>query len=203
MIKKLVIFDLDGVLVDACDWHKEALNGALREVCDYEIGEVEHNETFNGIPTRVKLKILSEMGIVDKKDHKLINDLKQKETIKLIETKATPQKDKVELIEHILEKDYFLACYTNSIKETAFLMLHKSGILNKFHYVLTNEDVSRPKPHSEGYNFLMRYFDVEPKNCFIIEDSPKGLEAAFGSGATVIAVKNPSEVNVKNLARWL
>ena len=34
---ELVIFDLDGVLVDACEWHRVALNEALQEVCQYEI----------------------------------------------------------------------------------------------------------------------------------------------------------------------
>lgn len=34
---KLIIFDLDGVLVDACEWHRIALNLALKERCSYEI----------------------------------------------------------------------------------------------------------------------------------------------------------------------
>ena len=70
---KLVIFDLDGVLVDACEWHKDALNNALERVCNYKITEKDHKEVFNGIPTRIKLNILSERGIVDTKEHVLIN----------------------------------------------------------------------------------------------------------------------------------
>ena len=62
MKSKLVIFDLDGVLVDACDWHRIALNRALKQACDYEISPEDHYSTFNGIPTRVKLQKLTEMG---------------------------------------------------------------------------------------------------------------------------------------------
>ena len=39
---KLVVFDLDGVLVDACEWHRVALNKALKALCDYEISLEEH-----------------------------------------------------------------------------------------------------------------------------------------------------------------
>ena len=58
---KLVIFDLDGVLVDACEWHRIALNEALKKACDYEISLEDHYSTFNGIPTRVKLEKLTEL----------------------------------------------------------------------------------------------------------------------------------------------
>ena len=34
---KMVIFDMDGVLVDACEWHRIALNEALQEVANYTI----------------------------------------------------------------------------------------------------------------------------------------------------------------------
>ena len=44
---KLVIFDLDGVLVDACEWHRVALNEALKEVCNYEISLEDHYGEFN------------------------------------------------------------------------------------------------------------------------------------------------------------
>ena len=68
-MNKLFIFDLDGVLVDACEWHKNALNEALHKVCSYKISKEEHISTFNGIPTREKLKILSLRGIIDEAKH--------------------------------------------------------------------------------------------------------------------------------------
>ena len=52
---ELVIFDLDGVLVNACEWHRVALNEALIDVCDYEISLQDHYSTFNGIPTKKSL----------------------------------------------------------------------------------------------------------------------------------------------------
>ena len=78
---KLVIFDLDGVLVDACEWHRLALNEALKDVVGYEISLDDHYREYNGTPTKVKLQKLESKGIVEKRDFAVIQDLKQKKII--------------------------------------------------------------------------------------------------------------------------
>ncbi len=55
---KLILFDLDGVLVEAQDWHYEALNRAL-ELFGMPISRYDHLSTYNGLPTRKKLEMLS------------------------------------------------------------------------------------------------------------------------------------------------
>ena len=198
-MRRLVIFDLDGVLVDACEWHRVALNQALMEVCGcgYEISYRDHIETFNGTPTRQKLKKLSSWGKVVPSLHEQIYLLKQKKTIELIEANSQIKDEKQKMIRALRREGIHVACYTNSIRKTANLMLEKAGILNLFEYVLTNQDVANPKPDPEGYKFLMKHFDVRGENTFIVEDSPKGLEAARESGANVIEVLNAQCVNLE------
>ena len=58
MTIKAVFFDMDGVLIDAKDWHYEALNQALR-LFGMEISRQELLQKFDGLPTKVKLKTLS------------------------------------------------------------------------------------------------------------------------------------------------
>lgn len=203
MHKKLFIFDLDGVLVEACDWHRDALNEALKETADYCISQEDHINIFNGIPTKIKLQILSEWGIIESNQHDKINQLKQRKTIEIINQKAFLRQEKVELMDEIINLGHHLACYTNSIKQTATLMLEKTGILNKFEIVLTNQDVVSPKPSPEGYIYLIDRFGVNRGDCYIIEDSPKGIEAAMLSGANVIQVRNADEVTLQNLRSLL
>jgi len=191
---KLIIFDLDGVLVDACEWHRVALNKALKEVCDYEISEKDHYETFNGIPTKVKLAKLTEMNIVPESNHKKIYDLKQHMTIETINENAACRPEKIDMINYLREKGCYIACFTNSIRETATLMLDKTGVLEHLDYLVTNEDVENSKPDPEGYSFLVEKFNVSKEDVIIVEDSPKGLEAAYASGCNVIEVKNPEQV---------
>jgi len=193
---KLIIFDLDGVLVDACEWHRVALNAALKEVCDYEISLEDHYEIFNGIPTKVKLQTLTDMGIVSKKQHQKVYDLKQTKTVETINKLAKIRDEKIVLLETLKDKGYSLACYTNSIRLTANLMLEKTGIYHLFDKVLTNQDVKKSKPDPEGYELLMSHFGASKKQTLIVEDSPKGILAAQASGAKLMKVENPDCVDL-------
>jgi HAD superfamily hydrolase (TIGR01509 family) len=203
MPKKLFIFDLDGVLVDACNWHRDALNEALHEICNYTISLQDHISVFNGIPTKKKLEILSNRGVVPIEKHHEINVLKQNKTIKIIEQRAFVREEKIQMIKEIREKGHIVCCYTNSIRKTANLMLEKTGIKKLFHEVLTNQDVRNPKPDPEGYLFLMNKYGYDGSKTYIIEDSPKGIEAASKSNANVIEVKNTEQVNSSLIRRYL
>tara|TARA_Y100000296_G_C5032852_1_gene185747 strand:+ start:44 stop:646 length:603 start_codon:yes stop_codon:yes gene_type:complete len=199
----MFIFDLDGVLVDACDWHKDALNEALKQVCGYQISQEEHIKTFNGLPTKTKLQILSENNILHRDKHIDVYNIKQQKTIDIINRKAHHQQEKIDLINFLKEKDFIVCCFTNSIRQTAELMLTKTGILDLFDSLVTNQDVKNPKPSPEGYIHLMEKFKVEKNMCYIVEDSPKGLKAAEASGANVIKVKNSQDLNLKFIRKYI
>ena len=203
MSKKMFIFDLDGVLVEACDWHRDALNEALEEVCNYTICPDDHISVFNGIPTSKKLQILSKRGIVPPEKHKEINDLKQKKTVQIIQQNAFIREEKIKMIKEVRDRGHTVCCYTNSIRMTTDIMLEKTGIKDLFHDILTNQDVQERKPSPEGYLFLMKKHDYKNNDTYIIEDSPKGIEAATKSGANVIKVKNAEEVDLNLIRRYL
>jgi len=197
------IFDLDGVLVDACDWHKQALNRALLEVCNYQISNEEHIKTFNGIPTKKKLEILNEKKIVKKKDFDKIFELKQKYTVDCIKKLSKKRKEKIELLEYCKENNIRVFCYTNSIRKTAELMLETSGVKDYFEFILTNEDVDKPKPHEEGYELLLKKYKLDPYKTLIFEDSPKGLASAWKTECDVYQVRNIDDLNLSLVKRLM
>jgi HAD superfamily hydrolase (TIGR01509 family) len=199
MDTKLIIFDMDGVLVDACEWHRIALNEALQEVCNYQISLEDHYKIFNGIPTKVKLKKLKELGIVKEEYFEKIENLKQKKTIDIINKMANERQEKIELLKYIKSKNLKTACYTNSIRMTAELMLKKTGVLSFLDLLITNQDVNKPKPHPEGYLLILKSLNISKNNTIIIEDSPNGLQAATLSGCRVLKVEGPEDVNIKLL----
>ena len=140
---KAVLFDLDGVLVDACDWHYDALNRALKDVVNYTIDRDSHDKIYNGIPTLTKLSILKEMGIIREEDFTEISDRKQWYTIQVINDFCTESVSKISLMKLLKAEGYKLGCVTNSIRKTAELMLERSGILEYMDVVITNEDNKR------------------------------------------------------------
>lgn len=196
---KAVIYDLDGVLVDATEWHYESLNEALIEIVGFKISREEHLTTFNGLPTNTKLEILNKQGKLPKELYQKIWEKKQEKTIEVIEKDATVDPSKIRL--HSGTIQYRKACVTNSIRKTALLMLEKTGQLAYMDFVISNEDVKNPKPSPEGYMQAISKLELDPKECMIVEDSPKGIAAAKSSNAHVYEVSGYPEVTLDNIMK--
>lgn len=194
MSLRLVIFDMDGVLVEACEWHRVALNEALQEVAGWEIPIEEHYTTFNGLPTKTKLNLLVEAGTLTPEQSPLVNELKQAKTVEIIERLAKKRNEKIELITWLKGNSINVACFTNSIRETATLMLEKTGVYEHLDMLVTNQDVHEAKPHPEGYLKILEHYKVTASETLIVEDSPKGLASAYASGCSVMEVKNSEQV---------
>lgn len=194
---KAILYDLDGVLVDATEWHYESLNMALKDVAGFIIKRDEHIQIFNGLPTQKKLEILHEQGRLNKELFEKVWQQKQEKTFEVIEKNAFIDQTKIRL--HNGTKNYRKVCVTNSIRKTALAMLEKTGQLEFMDFVISNEDVSSPKPSPEGYNMAMTKLCLNTKECLVVEDSPKGLESALLSGAHVYEVSGYHDVTLENI----
>jgi HAD superfamily hydrolase (TIGR01509 family) len=192
---KLVVFDLDGVLVEAKEIHFDALNSALKNVDEkYVISWEEHLRTYDGLKTYDKLKLLSEYkGLpLDKSiQEKIFND-KQIFTTRALNDLQKNQK-LIDIFTKLKEENFKIACCSNSVKNTVDLVLDKLGIDKFFDLKLSNANVKFAKPHPEIYWKAMSYFGALPEETLIIEDSPTGLTSAYKSGAKVLRVKDPND----------
>lgn len=200
---RAILYDLDGVLVHACDWHYDAFNKALLDIANYSIPYDIHISTFNGIPTKEKLKILQEQRIIDTSQFDSIFEAKQRFTEEIINATATPYIEKIELHEYTNGLNKISACVTNSIRKTATLMLEKTLQLRYMKIVVSNEDVIKGKPQPDPYIFAMKRLSVCPVETLIIEDSDVGYRSAIESGANVRRVSECCQVNKGNVVKWL
>ena len=83
---KLIIFDLDGVLVDARELHYNALNKALESIDKkYVINREEHLSTYDGLSTTKKLNLLTKKKRLPKELHNSVWRVKQEMTRQIIE----------------------------------------------------------------------------------------------------------------------
>ena len=197
---KLAIFDLDGVLIDSKEIHFLALNGALKSVdSKYVINETDHATKYDGLSTSKKLEILNSEKSLPKEQFKLIWDLKQKITSKLLE-EIKIDKELISFMEILKRNDIRIALASNSIKSTIDLVLMKLGIQEYMSLILSNEDVTFPKPHPEIYWKTMSYFGALPDNTIIFEDSYIGRLAAQRSGAHLIPVDSRKDLTLEKIA---
>ena len=196
---KLIIFDLDGVLVDARQLHYESMNAALASINkDWTIPIEEHLSTYDGLPTRKKLKMLTDNKGIPEDLHHAIWELKQKKTIDIIDGYA-PDDRMAGILRTLKSEGYQIACATNSIRDTAKLQLIRRGFIEYIDYLYTNQDVINSKPHSEIYLRCMIRALADPAETLIVEDSHIGRKAAAGSGAHVCAVENSSDVTLHKI----
>jgi HAD superfamily hydrolase (TIGR01509 family) len=196
---KLVIFDLDGVLVEAKEIHYEALNKALGE---YAISWDEHLSVYDGLKTNQKLDMLHEHKGLPKEQFKEIWNNKQKYTLEALRD-LKPNHQLQVCMDMLIAEGYKLAVCSNSIRKTILTVLSKFDIIDRFDLILSNEDIINSKPHPEMYWKAMSKMGVLPEETLIVEDSPYGLLAAARSKAYVMRVGSPKEITYININKYL
>ncbi|MBD3832932.1 MAG: HAD family phosphatase [Brevundimonas sp.] len=190
---KAILFDMDGVLIDAKDWHYEALNDALA-LFGMEIGRDAHLSTYDGLPTRTKLEMLTETRGLPRRLHSVINQVKQKRTAEIAIQRCKPTFNHAFALSRLRDDDMKMAVCSNSIRKTIELMMELSGLSQHLDLIVSNEDVSKAKPDPEMYLKAMSELGVQPHETLILEDNEHGIQAARASGAQVLVIGTPDDV---------
>lgn len=197
---KLIIFDLDGVLVEAKKIHYDALNDALGE--KYKISWSEHLSVYDGLKTSQKLNMLSERKGLPTESHSNIWSKKQSLTIEKLKT-LKPNLQIKDSIKKLSDEGYKIACCSNSIRKSVLTMLSKMELIEYMDLILSNEDVKNSKPHPEIYWKAISTLGFLPEETLIVEDSPYGLLSASRSNSHVMRVVSPEEVTYENIKKYL
>ena len=200
---KAIIFDLDGVLVDAKLIHYTALNMALEELdSSYVIPWNEHLSIYDGLKTNQKLELLTKNVGLPVDSYTQIWNRKQEITLSLV-SKLEVNKKLVSIFQKLKSDGYLLACASNSIRRSVLTMLSKIGIIEYMDLILSNEDVRNAKPHPEIYWKSMSMLGVYPKEVLIVEDSPPGLLAASATGASILRIAHTEDLTYDVLSNKL
>jgi len=187
-----IIFDLDGVLVNADGWHEEAF---IRAMSDYGY-EVSPNLKRKGYSTLGRLKALSQMGRAPQ-DFKAVAELKQKYTKETVEARCVP-------VDRIIEAVDFAARYTNGkiavatncSKISAIEMLTRSGLITFFDIVVTSNDVKgKLKPHPKLYLEASYGLGIFSKKCLAIDDCDIGILSAVDAMCRTLRIRNFNDLD--------
>jgi HAD superfamily hydrolase (TIGR01509 family) len=195
---KAIIFDMDGVLIDAKDWHYQALNKAL-QLFGIEISRYDHLVTFDGLPTKDKLKMLSMENNLPLELHSFINEMKQQYTMEIVYANCKPKFYHQYALSTLRKDNYKIAVCSNSIKNSIQVMMEKAGLINYLEFFLSNQDVKNGKPDPEMYILAIQKLGLAPHECLIVEDNPNGIKAAEASGGHVLKIDQIEEVNYYNI----
>jgi beta-phosphoglucomutase len=197
-----IVFDMDGVLVDAREWHYIALNKALG-LFGYTISAEEHENDFDGLPTRKKLEMLSARNGLPIQMHDFINTLKQKYTVDLIHQFCRPTFKHEYALKRLKEENYKIGLASNSISATIELMMKKTALDKYLDEFVSAEEVTNGKPAPEIYEVIFKRFAIDPCSVIVIEDNENGIKAATQAGAHVLRVSDPSEVDLERIHNFI
>ena len=190
---KLILFDLDGVLVNTKNIHFDALNEALGERA---VTRDQHLSLYDGMTTMNKLRL---MGFSESESKKIFYN-KQLYTYRRLDS-IESNDDIIDLFLELKKEGYEIGICSNAIKKTVVKCLSRVGITHLCDFYLCSGDVVNPKPHPEIYWKAMSTVGVLPEETLIVEDSHVGLLAAHRSSANVIRVNSPDDVNLGLIER--
>lgn len=192
---KAIIFDMDGVLVDAKEWHFDALNDAL-QLFGFKISRFDHLRRYDGLPTRKKLEMLTEACGFPRGLHHFTNRMKQQFLLEIAARECVPNQQHLHTLESLREQGYATALASNSIRMTVDVLMEQTALGPMMDFTLSNEDVAAPKPNPDIYQLAMQRLGFEPHECLVVEDGEYGVRAAKEAGAHVLRVHSVHDVHL-------
>lgn len=189
-MKRAVIFDMDGVLVDSEYAYLEARKKVMK-TAGYEISD-EYNYGFTGVTYEKMWKKL-------KKDFQLPDDITTyigqmkkiwTEIVDYNGVKAMPSA--IELVEKLSLLNIPMAVASSAPLKEIKSNLKSLGIINHFSVLLSAEDVRASKPAPDVFITAAQRLQLNCNKCIVIEDSTHGVAAANAAGIFCIGYVKPN-----------
>lgn len=200
-MERYCVFDLDGVLIDADELHRVALNRALDLNAQRPLTMEEHLTIYKGLPTQKKLDKLIALGRVSEYMRTAVARTKQEITLEEIR-KLRVNSDKMLLLHTLRNTGWRLAVCSNAVRDSVRLMLEVGGYLPFLDFYLSNEDAP-PKPDPGMYLKAAALFGVVSGNLVVVEDSAPGKASARAAGCRLVGVDGPEDVGMHMMWRLI
>jgi beta-phosphoglucomutase-like phosphatase (HAD superfamily) len=202
--KKGIIFDMDGVLVDAMPFHAEAMSRAIKEITNYEIDK-KNIFLLEGMPSSDLVKEIFKREHITKKrniDDDLAKQIgsKKEQIFKQIQNAKGIDGAK-ELLEDLTAncgKSCFKAVVSGAAKEEVETILDKNIGVNYFDFIITGDDLEKGKPDPTPFLIALSKMNLPSSQVIVVENSPLGVEAAKRAGLEYIITLNNTPLDIHN-----
>ena len=179
---ELVIFDLDGTLVDTFDANFTAYEKACN-LKGFTITREQYSKVY-GLSWKDAIPRLT--NITDMNIAKEVHELKNKyypHCLALVK----PISNTINL-KNLLKSKYRLCIGTSASRENVEAVLKATKLEEDFEFVVASEDVQRGKPEPDIFLRCAELAKVMPQDCFVIEDSEAGIMAAKNAGMSYFKI---------------
>lgn len=193
----LVLFDLDGTIIDNNEQYKQA----FQEVLEKEFGKKVDNIALVGsIGVAPNWPILFKTYKIKtaKTPEELAFQTQLAYLTKLDEVKV--RDGFFEFIQVLKEGEIAIALATSNDWLVVDKVLQKFNLEGLFDIITTSEEAKYLKPDPDIFLLTARKLDIDPKECVVIEDAPAGIEAAKSAGMkSILITKDYNDLSLKSL----
>lgn len=195
---KLVIFDVDGTLVDSeVVFVKAAIKNM--EVNGYNIPM----SAIMGIigQNRIAGRKLIESTQDDSFDYdKYIKDYEKIRSEILENEPLKLKKGAINILNYCKEHDIKMAIATSTYREKQIKVLTNLGIIGYFDYMVFGDEIKNSKPAPDIYLKVYEHYNLDKDEMIIYEDSNNGILSGYNAGIKVVYIKDIVDVKEETLA---
>ncbi len=184
-MKRYILFDNDGVLVETEVWYYRASAEVLYNM-GIEMDEASYKEIMvNG---------LSSFILAERAGFDAITVAKARDRRNVLYQHYLEHEDiAIDGVKEVLQRlgERFRIGIVTTSRRVDFELIHRSrGIVDMMEFVLCVEDYPRSKPHPDPYLKGLESFHAQPHEAIVVEDSERGLRAAVAAGIETVTVHN-------------
>lgn len=196
MATELVIFDMDGLLVDSERIYRA---GWLEVFHNHQIAISEATiASWQGQSWRQTANILSDKGLdVFKLQAERENYINQQLRLGNIQ----PKPFAVEIIDYLKTNGIKVGLATSTVKARATKILNRLELLESLDFTCYGDEVRQHKPAPEVYLTVLEKAGISAKSAIACEDSIQGAEAAINSALNVVLIPDSSAIKKLYTAR--
>jgi beta-phosphoglucomutase len=202
--RKGIIFDMDGVLVDAMPFHAEAMSKAIKEITNHEIDK-KNIFLLEGMPSSDLVKEIFKRENINKKidlDDDLAKQIgsRKEQVFKQIQNAKGIDGAK-ELVEDLTSncgESCIKAVVSGAAREEVEAILDKNIGTNYFDFIITGDDIEKGKPNPAPFLIALNKMELSTSQVIVVENSPLGVEAANKAGLECIITLNNTPLNIDN-----
>jgi len=184
-VKKYILFDHDGVLVDTELWYYRAGARALADI-GFTMDEDQYLRDMNqGLATWAQARAAGVDEETIGRQRKVRNGYYQE----YLRTERIEIDGVVEALAELAT--YVRMAIVTTARRVDFDVIHEGRHIRRFmEFVLTREDYRLAKPHPEPYLTALKRFGATRQETLVVEDSSRGLSSAVAAGIDCAVVHN-------------
>ncbi len=189
IMRKVIIFDMDGVIVDS---EYTFLSSKTQMLLDRGIDTDEtYQYQFMGTTFPFMWQVMKKECQLEDSVDDLISEMNDRREQMIARDGIQPIEGVVAFIKKLQEKQYRLALASSSPKSDILRNLAELGILDAFEVKVSGEEVKQSKPEPDIFLRAAALMDVKAEECIVFEDTKNGSRAAKSAQMTCIGFANP------------